>query len=65
MVAKAGSIHEVKLKLEPWCDHRGLQVRYIYEWLRPKASPRPGFRSIWHSVCTPKHSFMVLLATLE
>lgn len=31
MVANAGSIHEAQLRLEAWCNHKGLQVRFIYE----------------------------------
>lgn len=65
MVARVGSVQAVVEMLEPWCTSGGLQVSRVYEWLRPRALPRPGFRNIWHTVCTPKHSFMVWLATLE
>lgn len=41
-----------------------LNVGKVYDWLRPRATRRPCFRSIWHTLCAPKHSFIVWLATL-
>lgn len=65
MIVKAGSAQAAITRLEPWSGLKGLHVKSVYEWLRPRATPRPCFRSIWHSIHTPKHSFMVWLATLE
>lgn len=50
-------------RLETWSNPRGIKVSRVYEWLRPRAPPY--FRTMWHSICEPKHSFMVWLATLE
>lgn len=65
MIVKAGSAQAAITRLEPWSGLKGLHVKSVYEWLRRRATPRPCFRSIWHSIHTPKHSFMVRLATLE
>lgn len=64
MIQKAGSVQTASNLLESWSGTKGLQVRLIYEWLRPREPPRPCFRSIWQPICTPRHSFMVWLAML-
>lgn len=64
MIQKAGSVQTASNLLESWSGTKGIQVRRIYEWLRPREPPRPCFRSIWQPICTPRHSFMVWLATL-
>lgn len=65
MVLKEGTVHATILQLEKWNQPRGLHVSSVYEWLRPRAPSRPCFRTIWHSLCEPKHSFMVWLVALE
>lgn len=65
LIEKSGTAPASLALLTEWSTSRGLHVKSVYEWLRPRAPPRPCFSSIWNSICTPKHSFMVWLATLE
>lgn len=57
LIDKAGTTNAALTTLAEWCKNGVLTVRKVYEWLRPRVSPRPCFRSIWHS-------FIVWLATL-
>lgn len=36
----------------------------IYDLLRPRSPPRPWANIVWSSPCTPKHSYILWLATL-
>lgn len=63
LILKSGTVQATILLLEIWIDSRGISVKRVYEWMRSQNPPRPCFRTIWHSICEPKHSFMVWLAT--
>lgn len=66
MIAKSVTVQAAIAMLEPWSGLSGLHVKSIYNCLRPCAPPSPALLpQLWHSVCTPKHSFIVWLAMLE
>ena len=47
-----------------WCDGERFKVKRAYEELRVKETKVHWYKEVWAKGCTPKHSFILWLATL-
>ncbi|XP_012831762.1 PREDICTED: uncharacterized protein LOC105952728 [Erythranthe guttata] len=65
MVESAGTTQLLIAKLESFTELGKLNVSKVYDWIRAKAPIKPWGKLLWAPSMTPKHSFILWMATMD
>ena len=61
IIAAENSVEEAIQRINQWSPNGQIQSKLAYEFFRPKGAKLIWPKLIWHSVITPKHSFILWL----